>query len=176
MLGVMARVGSNGQQFLTTLRVRAVLGHVFSQQRITQDMALRGLKQQQCRLVERVIRLLLAVLAHLRYQLAQAVIQQMRIVDNDVPLPFVRLVDAKNLRADGRLHLVSHLAVDKIFHRALFPVREELVTIDAFVLFADRKTVLRPRRKLFQLFQQPVGVHLWRHNPCARLHGTVTSD
>jgi hypothetical protein len=59
---------------------------------------------------------------YFRDQRRQAIIQQARIVNNDMPLAFIGLVDAENLGADGGLHLIGHLAVDEIFHRAFFPV------------------------------------------------------
>ena len=56
------------------------------------------------------------MIAHLVDQRVEAIIQQARVVDNDVSLAFVGLVDAENLRAHGGLHLVRHLGVDEVFH------------------------------------------------------------
>ena len=96
------------------------------------------------------------MLLHLRYQLTQPVIQQARVINNNVPLAFIRLVDAENLRAGRGFYFIRHLPVNEIFHRTFFPVREQLFAVDTFIFFADSKAVLRTRRELIQLFQQPV--------------------
>ncbi len=80
---------------------------------------------------------------HLVDQRGEAIIQQARVVDNDVSLAFVGLVDAENLRAHGRLHLVRHLGVDEVFHRALFPVWEQFFAVQALVVIANIEAILR---------------------------------
>ena len=116
------------------------------------------------------------MLLHLRHQLPQPVIQQAWVINNNVPLAFICLVDAENLRAGRGFYFICHLPVDEIFHRTFFPVREQLFTVDTFIFFADSKAVLRTRRELIQLFQQPVRVHFRRHNPSARFYGAVTGN
>ena len=148
----MARDASDGLQFLTTLRVRATARHLIGQRGVTQDVALGGFQQNQHRLVKGVIRLLVQVGVHLINQRVQTVIQQARIIDDDMALAFVGLVDAEYLRADGGFHFISHLRVDEVFHRALFPVREQFVAVQALVVVADIKTVLRAGRELVQFF------------------------
>ena len=96
---------------------------------------------------------------HLRYQFAKPEIQQAWIINNDMPLTFIRLVNAKNLRTDSGFYLIGHLTVDEIFHRPLFPVRIQHIAIEMFILFADVKTVLRTGWKLLQLVEQPVRIH-----------------
>ena len=88
---------------------------------------------------------------HFRRQRRQSFIQQAGIIDNDVPLALVGLVDAENLRAYRRFHLVGHLGVNNIFHRAFFPVREQRFTVDALVFVADGEAILRTDREAIQL-------------------------
>ena len=116
------------------------------------------------------------MLLHLRHQFTQPVIQQARVINNDVPLAFIRLVDAENLRAGCDFYFIRHLPVDEIFHRTFFPVREQLFAVDTFIFFANGEAILRSRRELIQLFQQPVRVHFRRHNPGARFYGAVTGN
>ena len=116
------------------------------------------------------------MLLHLRHQLTQPVIQQARVINNDVPLAFICLVDTANLRAGRGFYFIRHLPVNEIFHRTFFPVWEQFFAVDTFIFFTNGEAVLRPRRKLIQLFQQPVRVHFRRHNPSARFYGAVTGN
>ena len=113
---------------------------------------------------------------HFRRQRRQSFIQQAGIIDNDVPLALVGLVDAENLRAYRRFHLVGHLGVNNIFHRAFFPVREQRFTVDALVFIADGEAILRANREPIQLVKQPVGVHLGRDDAGARFDCPVAGD
>ncbi|MNS89861.1 hypothetical protein D3C72_1238870 [compost metagenome] len=116
------------------------------------------------------------MLVHLSHQRTQPVVQQTRVINDDVPLAFIRLVNAENLRAYRRFDLFRHLAIDEVLHRPLFPVRIKHVAVEAFVFFADIKAILRAGGELLQLFQQPVRVHFGRHNPGARFHRAVTGN
>ena len=79
-------------------------------------MTLGRFKQNQRGGIERVLRIAGAAFAQFLHQHTQAVIEQARIINNDMPLPFVRLVDAENLRPHSGFHLIRHLAVNEILH------------------------------------------------------------
>ncbi len=172
----MARNFADGFQLFSPLRVNAAGGHLIGQCRIAQNMALGGFQQDQHRLIKTVLRVLLIQRLKLRHQRGEAVFQQAGVVDNDMPLAFIGLVNAKNLRADGGLHFIGHLAVDEVLHRAIFPVGEQLFAVDALIFFANIEAVLRAGRELVQLLKQPVGVHFRGHNPGARLDRAVTGN
>ena len=166
----------DGLQLFAPLPVAAAGGHVIGKRRIAQNMALGGFQQDQHRLIKIVLRVPLTHRFHLRHQRGEAVFQQARVVDDDMSLAFIGLVDAKNLRADGGLHFIGHLGVDEVLHRAIFPVGEQHFAVDALIFFADVEAVLRAGRELVQLLEQPVGIHLRRHDPGARLDRTVTGN
>ncbi|MNS56422.1 hypothetical protein D3C72_892800 [compost metagenome] len=148
----MARICGDGQQFLATRFVTA-FRYRLRQRCVAQNMALRGFKQEQRGLIEMILRLALTVFVHFCHQRPQPVIEQARVINDDVSLAFVRLVNAENLRAHRRFHFIRHLAVDEVLHRALFPVRIKHIAVEAFVLFADGKAILRSGGELLQLFQ-----------------------
>ena len=116
-------------------------------------MTLGGLKQNQRGGIERVLSIAGTIFSHLLHQRTQPVIQQARIINNDMPLPFVRLVDAENLRPYSGFHLIRHLAVDEIFHRPFFPIGIQHVAVDLLIRFADLEAVLRTCGKLVQLLK-----------------------
>ena len=70
-----------------------------------------------------------------------------------MPLALVGLVDAENLGADGRFNLIGHAGVNKVFHRALFPVREQRFAVNTFIFFADGKTILGASGETVQFVQ-----------------------
>lgn len=94
MLCVVSRDVGHCQQFFAASSI-AALSQFFSERRITQNMALGRFEQNERRCIERVLRITSAAFTHFRHQRAQPVIKQARIINNDMPLPFIRLVDAK---------------------------------------------------------------------------------
>ena len=159
MLCVVSRDVGHCQQFFAASSI-AALSQFFSERRITQNMALGRFEQNERRCIERVLRITSAAFTHFRHQRAQPVIKQARIINNDMPLPFIRLVDAKNLRPYGGLHLLRHLAVDEILHRPVFPIGIQHLTVGLLILIADFKAILRTGGELVQFLKQPVGIHL----------------